>query len=164
MKKTLAVLTLFISATAFAGTKKPLRTQPVRIHVFAAGAEGDFVDVDSKAKQDSIKDLSKALSNKKAIELVQSPERAHIVVEIMSRGYEETGGSTLGRSVWGNLKTSANSAATVRVRFSAGPYSTEMIGRAGDEQLFSLWSTCAGQIAGQIDKWIDLNYDRLVGN
>lgn len=161
MKKLAAVL-LLLAIPAFAGAKKPIRMRPVRVFVFTAPAEGGFVDADSKAKEDSIKDLSKALLKKKGVELARSLEAADLLAEILGRGYEETGGSTIGRSAWGALKTTPNAAATVRVRFTVGPYSTELVGRAGSEQFFSEWSTCAGDIAGQIDKWIDLNYERLM--
>lgn len=64
--------------------------------------------------------------------------------------------------MWGGVKATKDTAKTLRAVWAAGEYSAELSHSTTPECLFGCWRDVANGLAKKIEKWIDMNYDRLV--
>jgi len=160
---------LIISSLAFPTSvlaQKP-EIQPVRVHVFTAPTEGGFVDVNSKQRTDSVKDLQRNISKKKTAIVVEDQSLADITLEIVGREHIPTGDTTsrgFTTLSWGirhHTETTANKLGTVHIALTVGSYSTPINGECGETQLIGCWGTAAKDAAGKIEKWIKDNHTRI---
>lgn len=143
---TLCVLT----GVVLAASEKPVT---VRLFLFTAATEGGLMDDAAKARAKATEELRKALKGKARVALVEDRVQAQVVVEVLSRQKEATG--DYNPTWYGGAKGQKNM--TVRVRLSAGDYSTEIVGdtSAGRHQ------RAAGEAASRIDQWLKDNASRL---
>lgn len=164
MRSLIAVLMLAVVVpSAYAGQKKAV--EPIRVFVFTAQNPGGFTDDDQKHRTDSVVDLQKAF-DKKVVEVVSSPDQADVKLEVLGRGYDETGTTTTTTSrgyygVW-NSSSWNDTVPTVHVGLRAGAYGAMFWGSANPGQLGLAWRTAAKTAASQIEKWIKQNHDTLI--
>jgi len=124
------------------------QSPPVKVYLFTAPTSG-FVDADSK-RVDSVKDVRRELEHKrKVLTLVDTREAADVVVEILRRSQSEFG-------VSGVLQNVVESELSV----PAMGYSVSLKGGSGLPQP-PLWRTAAASLAGNIEKWIKDNRDKV---
>lgn len=132
---------------------------PVRIFVFTAPAE--FVDDASAARTDAMADLVRALRDKPSIVLAPQREEADLVLEVLGRTSEETGGETTTRGGFGlgpSLNTTQDHTTRIQARLTAGTYSTDLVGDAG----MRLRRFAASDLAKKVERWVRDNRERIV--
>ncbi len=130
-------------------------SQPFRVYVFTA--EAKFVDADSKARADSVKDVRRHLQNKKkTVVLVEDRRGADMTLEVLGRDLVPTGDMTTAWDpVLGDTKTTQNVAGTLWIKMTVGDYSTKIIGRGG--AFAGAWSVAADDVSAKVDRWIKDN-------
>jgi hypothetical protein len=150
----LAVLTMVLMAAAPLFAQKD-KTEPFRVYVFTA--EAKFIDADSKARADSVKDVRRHLENKKkTVALVEDRRGADMTLEVLGRDLVPTGDMTTALDpVLGDTRTTQNVAGTLWVRMTVGDYSTKIVGRGGG--FAGAWSVAADDISAKVDRWIKDN-------
>jgi hypothetical protein len=157
MKKRLVsvVLTMVLMAAASPLFAQKDTTRPFRVYVFAA--EAKFVDADSKARADSVKDVRRHLQNKKkTVVLVEDRASADMTLEVLGRDLVPTGDMTTGRDpVLGYTRTTQDVAGTLWVKMTVGDYSTKVVGRGG--AFAGAWSVAADDVSAKVDQWIKDN-------
>jgi hypothetical protein len=137
--------------------------EPV-IPVYVVQPTGEFVDAALKDRQDSTQDVIKKLRRKeKTLVLVDSPDKAVVIIDILRRGVDETGDSTLSRNTLnGTVDAQAVKGYVVRARLTVGDYTTEVTGISIASELYpATWGSAAGMVATEIDKWIKANRAKL---
>lgn len=132
----------------------------VKVFVFTAPTPEGFIDQDSKQRSDSVKDVRVALTKKRGLIVVDEKEVADISVEVMGRGWKETGETTtstiaLPPLAGGGLssRTSADKDMDLVVRLRAGSYETVL--HSQNEAI--IWRVHAGEIAKKVEKWVKDN-------
>jgi hypothetical protein len=159
------VCLIAIAAAAFAGQKK--QVEPIRVFVFTAQDASGFVDADSKQRTDSVEDLKKDLSRDSTIQLVSAQDSADVTLEVLGRGYEETGSATTTQD-YGEWHTYPDTVRVVRVGLRAGGYSTLFEGTSSFAQrgligvASGLWKMAANNAAKSIEDWMKANHDTLL--
>jgi hypothetical protein len=150
----LVVLTTVLMASSLAFAQKD-KTGPFRVYVFTK--EAKFVDADSKARADSVKDVRRHLENKKkTVAVVDERGGADMTLEVLGRDLVPTGDMTTAWDpVLGNTKTTQNIAGTLWVKLTVGDYSTTVVGRGG--AFAGAWSVAADDISAKVDRWIKDN-------
>jgi hypothetical protein len=138
--------------------------QDVRIYVFIKADPSGFVDADSKDRQDTLTDLRKALSKKKGLSVVDDPKAAGVSVEILGRGFEETGGLNVRSPLELGPDLKPNREMTIRSRLLVGDYETPIVAQNSPGALFQSgrWQDLAGKLANQIEKWVKDNRSKLL--
>jgi purine nucleoside permease len=122
---------------------------PVRIAVKSAATADGFTDP-SKARQDSVKDVTNRLKDSKVVQLVPEGE-AIAVLEVLDR---QTNREV---NFWGTQNKSS-----LVVRLTAGDYSTEFVGESGSSGILKNYKGAASSIVKQLEAWVKANHDRLV--
>jgi hypothetical protein len=124
----------------------------VPVFVTSSGAQGGFTDP-NKGNQDSMKNLTSSLKDKKAVCVVSEREKARIVLEVMSREKAQ--------ATYGPLGPARD--CTVRVKFILGDFETEMSASAAGGTMASggAWSKAAGKVAKQVEEWVIANREKL---
>jgi hypothetical protein len=131
--------------------------EPIRVHCRGAGASG-FV---TPEVGDSLKDVLGAFEGKKdVIQLVDSPDKADLVLTVQGRGYQETG-----RRIYRSTRTKRSYRSTstketvkvVRASLEAGAYRLTIYGVDN-----SFWKSAANGLAGQVEKWVKGNYPQIM--
>ena len=150
----LVVLAMVLMASSVVFVQKD-KSGPLRVYVFTK--EAKFVDADSKARADSVKDVRRHLENKKkTVALVDDRGSADMTLEVLGRDLVPTGDMT---TVWdpvlGNTKTTQNAAGTLWVKMTVGDYSTTVVGRGG--AFAGAWSVAADDVSAKVDQWIKDN-------
>jgi hypothetical protein len=157
----LIAVPIALAASAYA--EKLPKHPPVAVFVMAetASAEG-FVDNESKERADALKDVRNVLSHKpEDVTLVDSPEAATVVLEILNRkAYEDTGTTKTTGNMY-HSKTEQVTQNTLYARLHVGDYTSEISGSVPTSQVFHVWRDCAGAVAHQTTKWIATNYEKL---
>jgi hypothetical protein len=159
------VCLVVIATAAFAGQKK--QVEPIRVLVFTAQDASGFVDEDSRQRTDSVEDLKKDLSKDSTIQLVSAQDSSDVALEVLGRGYEETGSATTTQD-YGEWHTYPDTVRVVRVGLRAGGYSTLFEGTSsfGQRGLIGvasgLWKMAANNAAKSIEDWIRANHDTLL--
>lgn len=134
---------------------------PVTVYVGPLPSGDGFVETD-KDTGDSIKDISKALRQQKAVKVVDDERAADVRLYVVTRGsHYIPGGSTI-----------ATRAGTSTYYGSAPntAYHLETVLRAGDyERVFSAegiwtWSSLAGRIAKDVAVWTAANRERVTAS
>jgi hypothetical protein len=148
------VLTMVLMASSLLFAQKD-KTGPFRVYVFTA--EAKYVDAESKARVDSVKDVRRHLENKKkTVVLVEDRKSADMTLEVLGRDLVPTGDMT---TTWdpglGDTKTTQNVAGTLWVKMTVGDYSTKVVGRGG--AFLGAWSVAADDISAKVDRWIKDN-------
>lgn len=160
MKSIAVQLTLVLLIPYFlSGTEQ--QKDKIKVFEFAEQAPQGFVSPASKAIEDSITDLKKSLAKKRIIGVINNAETADVKLEVMRRAHETTGSASTSVE-WGTLKTRADTAAALRVRLIVGDYSEELFAQTTPEHIFGAWGAVAGDIAGQVEQWVKMNYDKLI--
>jgi 2-C-methyl-D-erythritol 4-phosphate cytidylyltransferase len=150
----LVVLTMVLMASSLLFAQKD-KTQLFKVYVFTA--EAKYVDADSKARADSVKDLLRFIENKKkTMVLVEDRKSAEMTLEVLGRDLVATGSMTTAWDpVLGDTKTTQNVAGTLWVKMTVGDYSTKIVGRGG--AFAGAWSVAADDISAKVDRWIKDN-------
>jgi hypothetical protein len=138
------------------------RPSPIRVYLFTAPTIGGFVDYESTHRADSMVDITNALKKKKALTLVASPELADLVVELLSRGSEETGETVRGIGITAG-RTFPVYRERLKFKMSAGDYSSEFV-TGSDGRLVGKWKVAAGAAAKHIEDWVKKNQTLLIAN
>lgn len=142
--------------------------QDIRVQVVKAEAAGPFVSKDTKPKDldDSVEDVLKQFrDHRKGIVVVD--EQPDIIVEVVRRGYLETGDESTTYTSAGRFGSKARSETTadkdqgILVRMVVGDYTEEFFGSAPGV-LFGIWKQCAVSVTKQIEEWVTLNHDALI--
>jgi len=126
----------------------------------AAENAGGFVDATSKRVADSRADFVNHFGKDKAVALVDSPESADVVLEIVSSAEEPFGRETtskLAPSIPGSTATQTETVKrpTLRIKLTVGEYEREFVGGG------PAWRTAAYETSFQIRRWIKDNRQRL---
>jgi len=129
---------------------------PVRVYVTSADEGSGFT---SKGTDDSLLDLTKALSKKRRLSIVNDRADADVVVRVESRdSHSEMGGvysykDSKGKTqVYSTTKTERVVYATLEVE----EYRHQMHGEG------ATWTSASEKVAGQVDKWVDQNLVRII--
>ncbi len=172
MKRYSVVLLLAVTPAVGLAKDKHPQHPPVPVFLYAEQAEakpGGFVSPqdqrDAKEMADALKDLRRELSGKKCVALVETPEKAKVVLRFDGRGYEGTGASETyhpSQPFARGVTTKEIRAATLRVTLIVGEYKEQFVG-VGDpnSDIFRPWRAPTSHIAKEVVKWIDLNLDKL---
>ena len=123
----LVVLTMVLMASSLLFAQKD-KTEPFRVYVFTA--EAKYIDAESKARTDSVKDLCRFFENKKkTMVLVEDRKSAEMTLEVLGRDLVPTGNMTTAWDpVLGETKTTQDTGSTLWVKMTVGDYSTRIIG------------------------------------
>ena len=113
------------------------------VYVSASMRDG-FVEM-SKGIEDSVKDISRRLAKMKEFRLVNSREKADIVLVVLARSE--------GRSIEFMAKW-------VQTVMEVGQYQKEFWGHDGPAPI-SKWGSCADQIADHVKAWTLANREQL---
>jgi hypothetical protein len=156
MKKrsVVVVLALLLMASSLVFAQKD-KTGPFRVYVFTK--EAKFIDAESKARTDSVKDVRRHLENKKkTLVVVDDRASADMTLEVLGRDLVPTGNmTTMWDPVLGNTQSTQNVAGTLWVKLTVGDYSTTVVGRGG--AFAGAWSVAADDISAKVDRWIKDN-------
>lgn len=149
MKAQILVAAVVLLNPMASAAQKPPVPAPVPVAVIVQSAQ--FEDQAQKDRLDSAKDLKALLSRKKTLRLVEKPEEAVVIIDILGR-FEQAQ----------DKKESADKDKVVRVKLSVGEYSTEIEGRMGANVGWgATWAGAAVEASTQIDKWIKTNRAKL---
>jgi ABC-type thiamine transport system substrate-binding protein len=149
--------TVMIAAVLVAMAGQAAERQ-VKIYVYA-DTDG-FVDEKSESAADLAATFVRADDPKAAKErivLVDQREQADIVVEIVGRGYVETGTRT--RDLFGPSTTRAQHANQLRAKLTVGEYSTDVVGYA--TEIVKPWRAAASRLHSNIERFVKKNGDQL---
>jgi hypothetical protein len=156
MKKrsVVVVLAMLLTASSLVFAQKD-KTEPFKVYVFTA--EAKYVDAESKARTDSVKDLCRVLGyKKKTVVLVEDRKSAEMTLEVLGRDIVPTGNMTTAWDpVLGETKTTQDTGSTLWVKMTVGDYSTRIIGHGPG--LVAAYRVAAGEISEKIDRWIKDN-------
>jgi hypothetical protein len=138
--------------------------QPLRIFLFTSDVRDGKVDEQLKARQEALRDLSRALSAakyRKTFTVVTSRDRADVLVELLSRGETTRSSSrSSSRAIGGGTASASQSASEtkhhLKVRLSAGDLAQELI-TEGDLP----WAKLAEKAAADIAGWAAKNELRI---
>ena len=155
--KMLLTLTLALGTTFVFAEGRPVK--PVPLFLTTPATSGGFTDP-NKERQDSMKDLTEALSKKKNIRLVTTQEEAIIVLEVLGRDVREDSGS------YSKMFGGKNEVKNVRVKLTVGEFITELSGSSagggfGGGPGRGAWKKAAYKVADQIEKWVQDNQAQL---
>ena len=141
------------------GTTPHATDRAVRIYVFTQPSQ--FVDEESKRRNDSVNDLEEALG--KQFVVVAKREDADLLIEVTNSRMEIHGLTTI-IDPHGNPTAGIGSEyagdATVRAVLRIGTYSTEMVGRY--PKALGAWHKAASQISDQVAKWVKYNRAQIL--
>jgi hypothetical protein len=166
-----AVIAVLIGFSTVAEAQKPAR--PLKVFCTIEEHPSGFVDQRGQSVRDSLQDMKQALSKKRDwIELQEGPERADVVVRLVSRGIEPTGEfeaigthTTYDRGRTRRLMTRSREIKKYVVRgvLVVDDYKSELAGSVLDTYVLGgPWRTAAGDLANQVEKWIKTNYVKVV--
>lgn len=128
------------------------QTTPVTIYVTTPAQEQGFTDP-SKERLDSLKDLrDKIRKAKKLLTLVESPEEATIILELLDREqqWKRTTAGVLFGTPWGHQRKRA-----ITVRLRVGEFSSDFTSEKAK------YSQAAGDVVNQIQRWVVANQAKL---
>ena len=141
----------------------------VTVHVLAPMRDG-FVDT-SKGIQDSIKDVSSRLEKMREFQLVDTREKAEIVLTVITRGVgvEAYGQRMSYREYFNNTILTSEPVLTstywVTTVMEVGHYRKELLGsrtREGSSSIsMGAWGGCADQITDDLKAWVVANREQL---
>ncbi len=142
---------LMVSSLVFAQKGE---TGPFRVYVFTA--EAKYVDAESKARTDSVKDLRRFLDKKKTMVLVEDRKSAEMTLEVLGRDLVPTGNMTTAWDpVLGETKTTQDTGSTLWVKMTVGDYSTRIIGNG--PAFVGAYRVAAADLLAKVDRWIKDN-------
>ena len=138
----LTVLLAMFAAVALQGPDDKMTT--VRAFVYTeTGASGQPTP-EEKGRLDAVRDMREALEKKKGITLVNTPETANLMIEVMSReAREEPSGGFGGKSVTRMGDT------IIRLRVKSGSEESDLKGIGQ-----GTWGRAAKDAADRVVKWI----------
>lgn len=159
VKQVVIAAIVFLTPIASAAQKAP-EPQPVPLAVVVKTSQ--FEDQAQKDRLDSARDL-KAYLSKKTVRLVEAPEEAVVIVEVLGRGIEAQDTKSLQRSASGRVEQRSNKDKVLLVKLSVGDYSTEIEGRSADGEyvVTTTWSQAAILASQAIEKWVKTNRAKL---
>ena len=137
---------------------------PVPVPVAVIVQTSQFEDQAQKDRLDSAPDLKADLRDKKkTLRLVETPEEAVVVIEVLGRGVQTQDTKSLERSASGRIEQRSDKDKVLRVKLSVGDYSTEIEGRSADGEyvITTTWSQAAILASQAIEKWIKTNRAKL---
>lgn len=158
------MLSSLLLLVALAGAQQPAR---VAVYISAPMRDG-FVDT-NRDIQDSIKDVRSRLSRMKEFQLVDSREKADIIVTMVTRGVgSEAYGQRLSYTEYYNnaVLTSTPVVANtywVAAVMEAGTYRKEFMGAYTHQYAYSMgaWGECAKQLANDLKSWTVANREQI---
>ena len=138
------VFAMLLGLFAAAGLQGADKTTSVRAFVFTAtGASGQHTP-EEQGRLDAVRDMREALEKKKGITLVNTPETANLMIEVMSReAREEPSGGFGGKSVTRMGDT------IIRLRVKSGNDESDLKGIGQ-----GTWGRAAKDAADRVVKWI----------
>ena len=145
---------------------------PVKVFCFIEEDPSGFVDQKVQALRDSLKDVKDSIGKKKDwLRLVESREQADIVVQVVGRTIDGSGRveSTASSYTDDKGRTSRATGSTREIMnynlatiMRVGDYTNELTGSVPDTYILGgPWRTAAGQVAGELEKWVKNNYAKL---
>ena len=156
MMRGMVMSVVALSCLALAGPAVVEAQGTVAVYVTSADEGSGFT---SKGTDDSVLDLTKALSKKRRLSIIRSQSEADIVVRVESRdSHHEVGGvysykDSKGKTqVYSTTKTERVVYATLEV----DEYRHQFHGEG------PTWTSASEKVASQIDKWVDQNLVRLI--
>jgi hypothetical protein len=154
----LALAGLVVSSTAEAGGFKPSR----KVKVYCTSENGSSGLVHPEVA-DSLRDLRQSISKKQDwLQLVETAEEANVRLEVLDRAFEATGAmETKYNESTKTMESKQKHDYVVRVRMSSGDFRTEITGSCSGEALWGGWRCATGDIASQVEKFAQRNYERL---
>jgi len=133
------------------------------VAVYLVQPKAQFVDTELQQRIDSTKDMRYAFS-KKLVRLVESPEEATIVLEVLGRTAQSTDQRKVTRNAFGQLGSESMKEKVVAVKLTVGDYSTQIDGHDAENEYTvggSQWKVAAFNAVHQIENWIKKNRDKL---
>lgn len=148
MKIIAVFLVMLASVTASAETAVP-------VFVTSIGASGGMTDP-NKENQDTVRDLQRAIQDRKGLTLVDARDAARLVIVVQNR---EKAQITAG--VFGAARD-----CTVRVTLIYQGHESEMAASAQGGTLASggAWKKAAGKVASQLEQWVAANHATLTAS
>jgi hypothetical protein len=133
-----------------------------RVHVFTQLAKpGEFVDLEEKARRDSVKDIKEEWKlGGTGLRVVDSPENAHITLEVLDRNKVQDGTVGIAVPIYGGgaiATTQARYQKVVIVRLSVvgRDYKTDIV------QGGRYWTDAAAATTKMAERWLKENYNVL---
>jgi len=139
------VLTVLLAMFAAAALQGPDdKTTTVRAFVYTATGASGQPTPEEKGRLDAVRDMRDALEKKKGITLVNTPETANLMIEVISReAREEPVGGFGGKSVTRMGDT------IIRLRVKSGGEESDLKGMGQ-----GTWGRAAKDAAERVVKWI----------
>jgi hypothetical protein len=128
----------------------------ITVYVGQAGEESGFT---ARGADDSVLDLSKALSKKRRLRVVSSKAEADVVIRVQSRdSHRQVAGVNTYKTKDGKTHayTYSNNERVVHATLEVDDYKLDLHGEG------PFWSTASDAVAKDVDKWIDDNLVLLV--
>src|SRR5438552_3419396 len=150
---------LAVSSVAVAGGYKPA----VKVKVYCT-SDNSASGLVKPQVADSLRDLKASIAKKQDwLTVVETAADANLMLEVLDRDYAANGVveskyDTSSKSV----KTEEKHDYVVSVRLLSGDFKSEMTGRCTGDALWGGWRCATGDVAGQVEKFVQGNYDRLV--
>src|SRR5687767_9837241 len=154
------VIVIGICAVLGSGT---VAAQDAIIPVYIVQPSAPFADQALRNRQESTRDLAAALHSMKSLKLVDDRAMAVVVVEVLDR--REILPDRVGRvRPEGDVGRWTDRVKTLRVKFTAGDFSTEMDASSEEAHytLLPTWKAAAALAAEGIDRWIRRHPEKLV--
>lgn len=134
----------------------------VTIYVGPVDPTTEFVDEFTRRTSDSIRDIKNSLKGKKGLRVVASRAEADIVLRVLGRhastvevgGYIAPSDNAL---ITGKRYESAISLESrIEIEDYVKPIACARVGP------FLTWRECAGDVAGQVDRWVKANRETII--
>jgi len=133
-----------------------------RVYVFTQQAKpGEFVDLGEKERRDSVKDIKEVWRiSGKGLRVIDSPENAHITLEVLGRNQVEDGTVGVAVPIYGGGAVATTQAkyqkvVTVRLSVVGRDYKTDIV------QGGRYWRDAAAATTLMVERWLKENYDVL---
>ncbi len=139
---------LLLTALVLALSAAPTSSDRVAIYVFAQPSATGFTDVNQQQRAQSVADLTRELSKKKTLTVVDDPDRADLQIEVLENTLKATGNIQL-RGVWSTAK--AERITAVHVALRVANYALEIEGRDKRPK------RAAAAVADHVVKWVKDN-------
>jgi hypothetical protein len=153
------VLGVLAGSSVLAGGFKP--ANKVRVYCTSANSGSGLVHPEVS---DSLRDLRQSVSKKQDwLQLVERAEDAHVTLEVEDRAFEATGAmETKYNDSTKTMESKQKHDYVVRVRMISGDFRSVVVGSCSGEALWGGWRCATGDIASQVEKFAQRNYERLM--
>lgn len=150
---------ILVPSAAAAGGFKPVN----KVRIFCT-TENSASGLVHPQVADSLRDLKQSISKKQDwLQLVETADEANVTLEVLDRDFAATGAiETKYNESTKTMESKAKHDYVVRVRLVSGDFKSEITGQCSGEALWGGWRCATGDVASQVEKFAQRNYERLV--